>query len=242
MRLLLPEARPVTDEDLPDLYDVPGPCLRGGLVVALDGSVTVDGASQPLSGEADKAVFRALRTVADAVLIGAGTARSEDYQPVRHRPAAQAWRAAHDRSPQAPLVVVSHSGRLDPASRLFAGTGPVLVAVPETADVPDLPNAEVLRVAGGAAALLAALQDRGLHRLLCEGGPQLLTAFAQAGLLDELCLTTSPAAVGDGPHLLAGPLQVPTRFALASLLYDEPGFLLARWTVVRDEAGAESPR
>lgn len=234
MRLLLPEARRITADDLPDLYDVPGPSLRGGFVLALDGSIAVDGTSKKLGGPADLAVFRALRTVADAVLVGAGTARSEDYGRIRHRPAAAAWRSAHGRSPQTPLVVVSRTGRLDPGASLLTGGEPVLLAVPEGVEVPDRPQIEVLRVQEGPAALLAALHARGLHRLLCEGGPQLLTSFVQAGLLDDLCATTAPALVGAGPQLLTEPLDAPTRLALSSLLYDEPGFLLARWTVVPD--------
>lgn len=234
MRLLLPETRGVTADDLPDLYDVPGPSLRGGFVLALDGGIAVDGTSKPLGGPADLAVFRTLRTVADAVLVGAGTARSEDYGRIRHRPAAAAWRAAHGRSAQTPLVVVSRTGRLERGASLLTGEEPVLLAVPEDADVPDRPHIEVLRVQAGPTALLDALHARGLHRLLCEGGPQLLTSFVQARLVDDLCATTAPALLGAGPQLLTEPLAAPTRLILASLLYDEPGFLLARWTVVPD--------
>lgn len=227
MKLLLPEVRDVTAEDLFDLYDAPGPHLRAGFVASVDGAIAVDGRSGPLGSPADKAGFRALRTVADAVLVGAGTARAEDYGPVRHQPSAARWREAHGRSPDTPLVVLSRSGRIAPDARFLGG--PVLLAVPEGVDVPAM-SGEVLRTVDPVE-LLAALHERGFTRLLCEGGPSLLTTLLAAGVVDELCLTTSPTAVGDGPHLLG---QVPlTDLELRSLVYDDPGVLLSRWSVVR---------
>lgn len=228
MKLLLPEVRDVTADDLPDLYDVDGPSLRAGFVLSADGVIAVDGASGPLSSDADKAVFRTLRTVSDAVILGAGTARAESYGPINHRPAAAAWRAAHGRSPETPLVVVSRSGRIPTDARFLSG--PVIVAVPAGVAVPQL-GAEVVRTVDPVE-LVAALHERGLTRLLCEGGPSLLTSLLRAGVVDELCLTTAPLGVGEGPHLLGG-LAAPQDLRLVSLIHDDPGVLLARWAVVR---------
>ncbi|MCW2587388.1 MAG: bifunctional deaminase-reductase domain protein [Frankiales bacterium] len=226
MKLLHPTVHDVTAEDLFDLYDAPGPHLRAGFVVSVDGAVAVEGTSGPLGSAADKAAFRALRTGCDAVVVGAGTVRAEDYGPVQHRPAAAAWRAAHGRAAETPIVVVSRTGRLSPDARLLAG--PVLLAVPEGVDV-DL-DVEVIRTTEPRS-LVAALHARGLTRLLCEGGPSLLTSLLAAGVVDELCLTTSPTAVGHGPHLL-GPAPR-TDLSLLSLVHDDPGVLLSRWAVVR---------
>jgi riboflavin biosynthesis pyrimidine reductase len=190
VKLLHPTARDLTPEDLFDLYAVPGPHLRAGFVTSVDGVVAVDGASAPLGSPADKAAFRALRTVSDAVVVGAGTVRAEGYGPVRHGEAATTWRAAHDRAAETPIVVVSRSGRLAPDARLLQG--PVLLAVPDGVEV-DL-DVEVLRTADPRR-LVEALHARGLTRLLCEGGPSLLTGLLAAGVVDELCLTTSPQAV-----------------------------------------------
>jgi len=82
------------------------------------------------------------------------------------------------------------------------------------------------------AELIAALHERGLTRLLCEGGPALLTTLLHAGLVDDLYLTTSPQLVGTGPYLVHGLLE-PLPLRLVSLLHDEPGVLLGRWSVVR---------
>ena len=225
VRLLLPEVREISDPDLFDLYDAPGPHLRAGFVTSVDGAIAVDGVSAGLGSRADKAVFRALRVCADAVLVGAGTARAEDYGPVRYSPEAAAWRATHGRAPETPVVVVSRSGEVN--DRLRAG--PVILAVPPEVDADGdvIPTVEP-------SALVAALHERGLTRLLCEGGPSLLTSLLAAGVVDELCLTTSPTAVGEGPHLLGA---VPrTSLTLVSLVYEDPGVLLARWSVVRSQA------
>jgi len=215
VRQLLPEARDLTPEDLYDLYDVPGPHLRAGFVSSLDGAVTVEGRSRGLQSPADLSVFRTLRSVCDAVIVGAGTLRSEDYGPVRLQPSAISWRAYHGRSAQVPIVVVTRTGELG-AGRVLEG--PTMVT---GRDLPEeLP------------AMVAALHGQGMTRLLCEGGPSLLTALLDAGLVDELCLTTSPQLVGEGPRLI-GALGVPVPLELTGLIHDDPGVLLGRWSVVR---------
>ena len=232
MRLLLPESRDLGVDDLPDLYDVAGPHLRAGFVSSVDGAIAVGGSSKALSSSADKAVFRTLRTVADAVIVGAGTARDEDYGPVAHQPPASAWRQAHGRSAQTPLVVVSRTGNISPEARFLHG--PVILAVPDGVVVPET-SGEVVRTVDPAE-LITALHERGFTRLLCEGGPALLTSLLEADLVDELCLTTSPKAVGEAPHLL-GSVSTPADLRLLSLVHDDPGVLLARWAVVRSRRG-----
>ncbi|MCU1588567.1 MAG: putative 5-amino-6-(5-phosphoribosylamino)uracil reductase RibD [Frankiales bacterium] len=225
MKLLHPEVREVAYDELPALYDGPGPYLRMDFVASVDGVIAVEGRSRGLSSPADKAVFAALRTVSDAVIVGARTARLEDYGPVRHDPAAAAWRERHGRSAQTPLVVVSRSGAIPIDSRFYAG--PVIVAVPPGVEVDGL--GEVLPVSSPAE-LVAALHARGLTRLICEGGPTLLTAWLADGVVDELCLTTSPQLVGTERHLV-GSLAAPVDLRLETLLHDEPGVLLTRWAV-----------
>lgn len=237
MRLLLPEARPLNVDDLHDLYD-PGenPCLRAGFVLATDGGIAYDGGSRPLQSAADEGVFHALRAVADAVVVGAGTARSEQYGPVRPRPAGAAWRARHARVAVPPLVILSRSLDLDPAARCFQGS--TVVVTCESADrgrrdrlteVADVVVAGVDRVDLPAA--VGALHERGLTRLLCEGGPGLLTSLLHAGLVDELCLTLTPLLVGTAPQLLIEPLSSPRPLELRHLVDGDGSVLLARYAV-----------
>lgn len=228
MRLLLPESRELAAQDLLDLYD-PAPGVRAGFVVSTDGGVAQDGSSRALQSPADQAVFHALRAVTDAVLVGAGTARSEDYGPVRPRPDGRAWRELHGRSEQPPLVLVSRSLDLDPGARCFAGPSivvtcaraagqdrfpDVLVAGDDEVDLPDA---------------VRQLAERGLLRLLCEGGPQLLTALLQADLVDELCLTHTPRLLGAAPGLLTEPTA--RALELQHLVDGGDGVLLARYRI-----------
>ncbi len=239
MRLLLPEVRELSADDLHDLYD-PGelPAVRGGFVLTTDGGVALDGGSRALQTPADEAAFHALRAVADAVVVGAGTARSEGYGPVRPRAAGAAWRSAHGRPPVPSLVLVSRSLDLDPGDRCFAGPAVVVTCagadagrrarLAEVADVVVAGEDDVdLPVA------VAALRERGLTRLLCEGGPTLLTGLLRAGLLDELCLTHTPLLLGRAPTLLTEALDEPVRLALAHLVDGGDGVLLGRWSVRR---------
>ena len=79
---------------------------------------------------------------------------------------------------------------------------------------------------------VAALAERGLQRLLCEGGPSLLGQLLAADLLDELCLTVSPTLAGAGPQLFPDPLDELAQLDLAGLLEDD-GFLFHRYLVRR---------
>ncbi len=89
MRLLTGQSD-LADEDLARLYAYPpGPWLRANFVASVDGAAHLDGASAGLSSDADRHVFALLRTLADVVLVGAGTARTERYGPVRSR---ELWR------------------------------------------------------------------------------------------------------------------------------------------------------
>ena len=237
MRLLLPQARPLDWPDLLDLYgaDDDGR-LRAGFVLSADGGAALGGGSRGLQSGADKAVLTALRAVSDAVVVGAGTARSEGYRAIRVRPEGRQWRAAHGRAVAPTLVVVSRSLDLDPDDPCF--TGPAVVVTCASAD--DARRAALEAVADVVVAgddhvdlptAVRALHERGLRRLLCEGGPTLLTALLTAGLVDELCLTTAPVLLGAAPTLLVQALPAPVGLRLVHLVDGGDGSLLTRWAL-----------
>ncbi len=240
MRALLPV--PDGDVDLADVYAYPlgAPWLRANMVASVDGAAVVDGSSRALSSPADRRLLGLLRTLSDAVVVGAGTARAERYGPVPATPARVQWRRARGLPVVPRLVVVTRSLELDPSLPFLApvpGQPPALVVTPEAAagergeryrgvtELVATPGRDIdLRAA------VAALHARGLTRLLCEGGPTLLGSLAADGLLDELCLTVSPRLVSGGAtRVVAGPvLAVPQQARLAGLL-EEEGFLFARY-------------
>jgi 5-amino-6-(5-phosphoribosylamino)uracil reductase len=80
------------------------------------------------------------------------------------------------------------------------------------------------------AVLLAALEARGMRRILTEGGPMLLGAFIQRDMLDELCLTIAPYLVGGLPRrITTGPGQLLTRMRCVHILTDSDGYLYTRY-------------
>src|SRR3982751_3862143 len=84
MRQLFPE--PVDPVDPADVYaDMPSaegrPAVRLNMISSVDGATVIDGVSGGLGGPADKSVFAVLRSLADVVLVAAGTVRAEHYGP-----------------------------------------------------------------------------------------------------------------------------------------------------------------
>lgn len=138
---------------------------------------------------------------------------------------------------------MSGSARLDPAAPVFtaAPVRPVLLTRADSAVPPGLDDvADVLRHGTGTvdlAAGLAALRDRGLDHLLCEGGPQLFGTLTGADLVDELCLTVSPVLAGPGAgRITAGPPSPPRAMALRQVLTGDDGSLLLHYARARGHA------
>lgn len=249
MRLLLPAERAgeavepdAGEAALRELYAYPpGRWLRANMVSTLDGAATgPDGLSGSLSTGADKRVFGVLRTLADVVLVGAGTARAEGYGPETPPAVYASRREAEGRRPAAPFALVTRSGDVPAHTGLFGGGLGTMVVTCSAAGEPglarlrDLAGADHVIVAGAGsvdiATALDALAERGLRHVLCEGGPTLLAGVVAAGALDELCLTWSPV-LGGGPGRVVPPGAAEgVRLRPASLLHDEQA-LIGRWTV-----------
>ncbi|MGA3219899.1 MAG: pyrimidine reductase family protein [Acidimicrobiales bacterium] len=208
LRLLLPEASERVN--LFELYSrdvqIPPdrPFVRVNMVSTLDGAVAFSGRAGSLGGPGDKLLFSVLRSLADVVLVGAGTVRVERYGPAKLPLEAQEIRQHRGQAALPTIAVVTRSGVLDFGSRLFTGDGPRPIVIAADDTRPDALAsaagvAEVLRTGTGAvdlASALRALGERGLKHVLCEGGPTLNSALAAAQLVDELCLTLSPKLTG----------------------------------------------
>jgi len=187
-------------------------------------------------------VFAALRDLADAVLVGAGTARLEGYRVVNLSARRRAVRQAYGLAGELPVAVVSHSLQLDPASPLFGADGPRTVVLTSAAADAEMraqleKRADVV-ICGDEVvdlgAARSALADRGLTRIVCEGGPTLFADLAQAGLVDELCLSLSPQLAGPGPGRITSgaswPLDMAGRHPLTlEGLLEEEGALFCRY-------------
>ncbi|MFI5491282.1 pyrimidine reductase family protein [Actinoplanes sp. NPDC051859] len=202
------------------------PTLRVNFIASVDGAVTVDGLSGGLGGPGDKQIFDLLRASCDALVVAAGTVRTEKYDALRLDETGRAWRLEHG-LPEFPLmVVVSDSLDLDPAQLIFADA-PVRPLVVTRADrVPPPGLSEVAEIVAlgddevDLAGMVAELHRRGATQILCEGGPRLFGSLLAADLVDEVCLTVSPLlAGGTAGRISAGPDgHAPRRMALESVL------------------------
>lgn len=231
---------PLDDEQLLAAYPWPddGPWVRAMMVASLDGAAAgPDGLSGSISSAVDKQVFDAVRRLADAVLVGAGTIRAEGYGPMRARPEDARRRADAGQAPAPRLVVVSGSLDLDWSAGVFTGSAvrPLVVTgsdadrgrVDKAGEVCDVVVTEAASV--DPAAILHALQQHGLRRIVCEGGPTLLESFVAADLLDEADITISPTFAGTAETPRTPGLDAVVRFELRHVLRAE-SFLMTRYT------------
>lgn len=213
-----------------------------GMVASVDGAVALDGRSGGLGAEADRVAFRRLRTACDAILVGAGTVRAEDYGPPARSASQRHARVAAGLAPVPQLLVVTARADLDPASRLFATDGdevprPIVVthrAAPAAAVSALREVTEVVATGATAvdlAALLRTCAERGWRRVLCEGGPSLNGALLAAGLVDEVLLTVAPTLVaGTAGRIVRAADEVPTPLELWEV-HEHEGELLLRYRV-----------
>jgi riboflavin biosynthesis pyrimidine reductase len=217
------------ERGLQRLYPHPHGLVRLGLIAGADGAAAYrDGSSRGLGGTADLRVLRTLRAQADCVLIGGRSARIEQYGAIR-LPAGMASERVSTGRPAAPtLVIATFTGELPRT------VGPSSVLVMTTRSSPAQARlgeewGAAMVFAGGheldLAAGLEALANRGLTRVVCEGGPKLAAQFLDDGLVDEYCLTTSPVQGGPGAPRVP---DVPASMRLAHRL-ESGHYAMERW-------------
>jgi len=235
--------RDSTLQALADLYAYPDPMpgrgwVRANMVSSLDGAASgADGRSGSVSGPVDRTVFSVLRSLADVVVVGAGTIRAEGYQAPKPNPAFADRRADAGQLPAPALAIVTRSGRIPADTGLFQGASPTYVVTTSSTDLTPLhalAGPDHVIVAGDDEVdlvdAISVLASRGLRRVLLEGGPTLLGGALAANRVDELCLTWSPLLVGgDGPRIATGP---PARLtARPAHLIAAEDVLLGRWLI-----------
>ncbi len=212
------------------------PKISLGMVASVDGASSVGGLTADLGGDADDVAFRRLRDAADAILVGAGTVRDEQYRAPNPSSDRRERRRSQGLAEAPTLVVVTRSLGIQRDAPVFAGeVAPVIITTERAAarrgdlascadivtlGIDDVALNDISRVLG----------DRGLGRILCEGGPQLNAALLRADCVDELFLTVAPLLVGGeaGRIVTSADGETPTPMALVSV-YEHESELLLRY-------------
>ena len=190
---------------LPPYWDAIFGPLRGdaadGLLVvgqigqSLDGRVaTISGHSHYINGPAGLAHLHRLRAIVDAVVVGVGTALADDPQLT----------VRHVAGPNPARVVIDPSARLSAGAKMFTRDGLrrlVMTAHDAKAQLPA--DIEIVRLQSfqrriAPEAILSALYERGLRRILIEGGAETVSRFLIAGCLDRLHVVVAPIIIGTG--------------------------------------------
>ena len=187
------------------------PLVTFKLATSLDGRIAVaTGESQWITGPPARERAHALRASHDAIMVGTGTVIADDPQLTCRLPGLGHCSPVR--------VVIDRHLRISPASRIIADAPrvPTWVLTLRSAD----PGRRAMFLANRVtlidvdddgegqidlAAALGALGERGITRLLVEGGARLAAAFFRARLIDRLVWVHAPLVIGgDGIPAIAG--------------------------------------
>ena len=222
------------------------PFVYVNMASTVDGKITSADREYPrFTSQHDRDTMDRLRAEADAVLVGAGTARADDPPMHVRSEEMRSYRRSLGKPESLDRILVSASLELDPDSRFFEDAGGARIV----ATVQDAPadrvaalesRAEIWRLGRGRVdlvELLRQLEERGVERLLVEGGGELNWALLEQDLIDELYVTIAPSLLGgrDAPTLLEGrglKMAAQRRLRLIDVRREQDE-LYCRWAVLR---------
>jgi diaminohydroxyphosphoribosylaminopyrimidine deaminase/5-amino-6-(5-phosphoribosylamino)uracil reductase len=184
------------------LWRVFGPLVRcnvankafviGQMGQSLDGRIaTQNGHSHYVNGPAAILHLHRLRALVDAVVIGVGTAIADDPQLT----------VRHVTGPHPARVVIDPNGRLPLTARCLQPGARRIVIGDKAPSVADVEHVHMKAGANGVAPgeIVHALHERGLRRILIEGGGRTVSRFVEAKALDRLHVMVAPMLIGSGP-------------------------------------------
>jgi 5-amino-6-(5-phosphoribosylamino)uracil reductase len=185
------------------MHDLPYILLSCGM--SIDGYL--DGPSPrrlALSNEADFDRVDAVRASCDAIMVGAATIRNDNPRLLVRSVARRDERTARGLPPSPIKITVTDRAQLDPRADFFTTGETEKLVYCTSARVADarLRLGGVATVVDGGQPvqmrrITEDLGDRGVQRLMVEGGGKVHTQFLTENLVDELQLVVAPFFVGD---------------------------------------------
>lgn len=177
------------------------PYVSWKMAASLDGqSAAADGTSQWITSDEARTEVHQLRSRIDAILVGAGTVRTDNPQLTARTSGGQL------RARQPLRVVISNSARLPATATVFDDSAPTLLAIgagvsheqAQSFPCPVLQSTGPVSEGVDLAALLGELYQRGVVHALLEGGPTLAGSFISANLVDEVIAYVAPKLLLSG--------------------------------------------
>ncbi len=179
------------------------PFVVAQLGQSLDGRIaTISGDSRWISGDAALDHVHALRAHVDAVVVGVGTAICDDPQLTVRRVAGR----------QPTRVVVDPNARLPDCAKCLRDDGARRIIV-RGAGARASKDAETIFLPRGERglcpiAIVGSLFEKGMTRILIEGGARTISAFIDADAVDRLHILMAPVLIGSGkPGLELKPID-----------------------------------
>jgi len=194
---------------MPETDPAPGaprrPAVWVNCAVSLDGRLAfAGGARARLSSEEDLRRVHRLRSQSDAILVGVGTVVADDPSLRVH------WELLGEPPKASPLrVIVDGTGRTPERARVLDGSAPTLIAVSARSTREFPPPVQTVRAGHDRVdleELFVRLHERGVRRLMVEGGAEVLASVLRGRLFDRLTVYYAPVVIGGrtAPPMVAG--------------------------------------
>jgi riboflavin biosynthesis pyrimidine reductase len=208
------------------------------MVQTIDGAFFgPDGKSRSISSDRDREVLVEARRLADVVLVGAQTIRTERYRPMVAKPEWQAARAAIGAQPAPVVAIVSASLDLPWEEPLFGESAITPMVFTDGSatrertliaeEIQSTGRVEIIECASLPLDALEVLRQRGFTRIVCEGGPRLLRDLFSE--IDEIDLTIAPMLIGQDVPASDADLE-PNRIDwILEYVWDHEGFIFNKY-------------
>ncbi len=192
------------------------PLVAINMVTSVDGRAQLNGSAEGLGSRADRRLMRLYRAAFDAVGSGAGTLRATGIW-LRVGDDLAGQRRAAGLPPNPTGVVIAGSNPLPLDATWFEGDERRILVVGRANPIESAPDGtELLRAdrdRPSPAWVLARLAERGIRRLLLEGGPRLNAAFLAEDLIDEVYWTVGAHLLGTDALPMVAPIPGGSPFA-----------------------------